>query len=247
MTEHETVVTDQPAQTAEMHYAPVRLAAKAKWLTFEYALAMFSTVVASVLTTLLIIALMEKWSSSASLSATKVLLDGSVVGTLTLAMLAVLLAGVAFVLFGRVTRSVAEERAGYTGRLAYKLTTYGSLFVLIVVMLPLIANLASVLVSSLLLIGVDNAGAVYSNLYLANFLPSLVSLTILMGVAFCVAKIVCGVNKSRLMAIGLVAVTAVVAVAMAITLAVKAHDTDSRATTQIKRSLESTPYRQYGD
>lgn len=183
MTEHNTASPDQATQ-ATVQYAPPRQSARAKWLTFEYVLAMFSTVVASMLTTFLITAVMEQWSGSASLSATKALLGGSVVTVLTLAMLAVLLAVVAFVLFGRVTRSVAEERAGYTGRLAYKLTTYGSLFVLVAVMLPLIANLVSVLVSSLLLIGVDNAGAVYSNLYLANFLPSLVSLAVLAGVAF---------------------------------------------------------------
>lgn len=196
---------------------------KAKWLTFEYALAMVSVTLATVISSMLVGGLFGLWTTKASMLTA--FTGGALVAhVLSVAILALLFAVLAKVLFSRVTRTVAEDRSGYTSRLAYKLTTYGALFVLVLVALPLVANLLSVLVSSLLLIGVSQAGSVYGGLYLGNFLPSLVALAIV-GVVIClIAKIICGFNKSRLLGLVLIGITATITVALAITLAVQAHD-----------------------
>ena len=220
--------TEAPvAEAQSVYYASPRAASKAKWLTFEYALAMVSVTLATLLTTALVSLLFGLWSSKSASLVGSLFGGSAVANVLTFGILTVVFSVLAFVLFGRVTRAVADDRSGYTGRLAYKLTTYGSLFVLVLAALPLVASLLSVLISSLLLIGVSDAGSVYSSLYLGNFLPSLVSLALLAVVIFFIGKIISGFNKSRILSLVLIGVTVVVAVALAITLAVKAHDKPS--------------------
>ena len=213
----ELKTTETPVVEQAEYMAP-RAASQAKWLTFEYALAMVSVTFAAITSIVLVPMLFGMITAN----------------ILAVGILAVLFSVLAFVLFGRVTRAIAADRSGYTGRLAYKLTTYGSLFMIVLAALPLVANLISVLISSLLLIGVSDAGSVYTALYLGNFLPSLVCLAVLAVVIFFIGKIINGYNKSRPLAITLIAITGVVAVALAITLAVQAHDKPSIKKTNFK-------------
>ncbi|WP_338520516.1 hypothetical protein V4210_02735 [Candidatus Nanosynbacter sp. BB002] len=222
----ELKTTETPVVEQAEYMAP-RAASQAKWLTFEYALAMVSVTFAAITSVVLVPMLFGMWSAKEAMSF-GLMLSGSITANiLAVSILAVLFSVLAFVLFGRVTRAIAADRSGYTGRLAYKLTTYGSLFMIVLAALPLVANLISVLISSLLLIGVSDAGSVYTALYLGNFLPSLVCLAVLAVVVFFIGKIINGYNKSRPLAITLIAITSVVAVALAITLAVQAHDKPS--------------------
>lgn len=66
--------------------------------------------------------------------------------------------------------------------------TYGGFAAVVVPSLVLVAKLVGVLVSSLLFIGVSNAGDVYASLYLAEFLPYVLSLGALGYTAFCSAE-----------------------------------------------------------
>ena len=223
----ELKTTETPVVEQAEYMAP-RAVSQAKWLTFEYALAMVSVTFAAITSVVLVPMLFGIWSAKDTVSFGLSLSGGSITANiLAVGILAVLFSVLAFVLFGRVTRAIAADRSGYTGRLAYKLTTYGSLFMIVLAALPLVANLISVLISSLLLIGVSDAGSVYTALYLGNFLPSLVCLAVLAIVIFFIGKIINGYNKSRPLAITLIAITSVVAVALAITLAVQAHDKPS--------------------
>ena len=223
----ELKTTETPVVEQAEYMAP-RAVSQAKWLTFEYALAMVSVTFAAITSIVLMPMLFGMWSAKDAVSFGLSLSGGSITANiLAVGILAVLFSVLAFVLFGRVTRAIAVDRSGYTGRLAYKLTTYGSLFMIVLAALPLVANLISVLISSLLLIGVSDAGSVYTALYLGNFLPSLVCLAVLAVVIFFIGKIINGYNKSRPLAITLIAITGVVAVALAITLAVQAHDKPS--------------------
>ena len=223
----ELKTTETPVVEQAEYMAP-RAVSQAKWLTFEYALAMVSVTFAAITSIVLMPMLFGMWSAKDAVSFGLSLSGGSITANiLAVGILAVLFSVLAFVLFGRVTRAIAADRSGYTGRLAYKLTTYGSLFMIVLAALPLVANLISVLISSLLLIGVSDAGSVYTALYLGNFLPSLVCLAVLAVVIFFIGKIINGYNKSRPLAITLIAITSVVAVALAITLAVQAHDKPS--------------------
>ena len=223
----ELKTTETPVVEQAEYMAP-RAVSQAKWLTFEYALAMVSVTFAAITSIVLMPMLFGMWSAKDAVSFGLSLSGGSITANiLAVGILAVLFSVLAFVLFGRVTRTIAADRSGYTGRLAYKLTTYGSLFMIVLAALPLVANLISVLISSLLLIGVSDAGSVYTALYLGNFLPSLVCLAVLAVVIFFIGKIINGYNKSRPLAITLIAITGVVAVALAITLAVQAHDKPS--------------------
>lgn len=192
------------------------------WLTFEYVLAMFSLTAATLMSAALVFGLIGMWATKGAIFI-PVLKSIAATNVLSVAILTVLLAGMSYILFARVTRAVMTSRGDFTGRLAYKLPTYGSAFVLVLATLPLLANLLSVLVNSLVMIGVANPGLVYGALYLGVFLPSLIALVIIGVSLFFVAKIVCGHNMSRLASIVLLGVSGILAVAMIITLAVQVH------------------------
>ena len=108
-------------------------------------------------------------------------------------------------------------------RTAYKLITYGGLGALLLPAVGLVAKLASILVNSLLFIGVSGAGEIYKSLYLGEFLPYLLALAVVSTSAFFVHKIVQGKNASKTLTLVLVAASAVVLLAGAITMAVKLH------------------------
>lgn len=152
---------------------------KAKWLTFEYLVAMLSTVLAASLLVRVIVSMFGLWfSSTASVTATSVggwlssilSLDTVTPGTglVAASIMTVLLSVVALVCFKRVSRTI-PDRKDYTSSLEYKLVTYGGFALLVLPILVLIAKIVGVLVSSLLFIGVSGAGEVYKSLYLAEF------------------------------------------------------------------------------
>jgi hypothetical protein len=175
----------QPAYDPSVYYQkPVDPnKGKAKWLAFEYALAMITTVLAAGLLVNVITTVFGLWFGSiTSVAATGVggwvasILSISTItpgtGIVAAGVLTVLLAVVAFVSFGRVSQAI-PEREGYTDRLAYKAITYGGFASIVLPVLVLVAKIGGILISSVLFIGVSGAGEVYKSLYLAEFLPYL--------------------------------------------------------------------------
>ena len=118
----ELKTTETPVVEQAEYMAP-HAVSQAKWLTFEYALAMVSVTFAAITSVVLVPMLFGMWSAKEAMSF-GLMLSGSITANiLAVGILAVLFSVLAFVLFGRVTRAIAADRSGYTGRLAYKLTT----------------------------------------------------------------------------------------------------------------------------
>ena len=237
----------QPAYNPNVYYQADPNKGKAKWLTFEYALAMVSAVLSAGLLVPVMSSIFGLWSGvGSSVAATSVggwvsavlsvntITQGT--GVVAAAVLAVLLAVVSFVCFSRVSRTI-PERKGYTDRLAYKAITYGGLAAVVLPIVVLVAKLGGILISSLLFIGVSGAGEIYKSLYLAEFLPYLAALGVLVFTALCLKNIIGGKNDSKLLTIVLLSVAAVVLFAGAITVAVKVH---SDSTTYRDTSTRST-------
>ena len=225
---------------------------KAKWLTFEYLVAMLSTVLAASLLVRVIVSMFGLWfSSTASVTATSVggwlasilSLDTVTPGTglVAASIMTVLLSVVALVCFKRVSRTI-PDRKDYTSSLEYKLVTYGGFALLVLPILVLIAKIVGVLVSSLLFIGVYGAGVVYKSLYLAEFLPYLLALGVLVYAAMCLKDIINGKNVSNILSIVLIAVASVVLFTSAITVAVKIHDSSNNyrsTTTELRDTMRN--------
>lgn len=215
---------------------------KSKWLTFEYVLAMVSTVLATLISVLFIHKLTEIWRTGVvggfigNLATSPVTQTQSMVA---IALLSVMLAVLSFVLFGRVSKKIVEDRPEYTQTTLYKVTTHAPVFALLLVALLVVSSLLSVLLNSLLMIGVGDAGQTYGALYLGEFLPGLVSLVVLGAVIFFLAKIVNGTNASKLLSIILIVVTSVVFLATAITMTVRAHDSKSSTSSQLESMLKN--------
>ncbi len=242
----------QPAYDPSVYYQkPVDPnKGKAKWLTFEYALAMITTVLAAGLLVNVITTVFGLWFGSiTSVAATGVggwvasILSISTItpgtGIVAAGVLTVLLAVVAFVSFGRVSQAI-PEREGYTDRLAYKAITYGGFASIVLPVLVLVAKIGGILISSVLFIGVSGAGEVYKSLYLAEFLPYLLSLGVLGYTALCLKDIIGGKNNSKILTAVLIAVASVVLFAGVITVAVKSHsDSSSSFDTTTRSTLRS--------
>ena len=239
----------QPAYDPNMYYR--KPASKAKWLTFEYAVAMVSTVLVAGLLVHIMTALFGLWfgATTSVLTAsvggwiTSVLSTSAITpgtGIVAASVLTVLLSIIAYITFGRVSRAISE-RSGYTDRLAYKVVTYGGFAAVVVPSLVLVAKLVGVLISSLLFIGVSNAGDVYASLYLAEFLPYVLSLGVLGYTAFCLRNIIDGRNSSKVLTLVLIVVTSVILFAGAVTVAVKTHsvaDSYNDATRSTLKNLD---------
>lgn len=215
---------------------------KAKLLTFEYLLAMASAFISAGLVAAILVPLFGLWASTSSPITTYVdnhfalSMETPATGMVASAVFAVVLAVLSFILFGRVSKAV-PDREGFTDTTGYKLITYGGLLVLVMAILPLIAKLVSILINSLLFIGIKGAGEVYKSLYLAEFLPYLLGLAVLGAAAFFVVKIVNGRNMSKALTFTLIAASSVVLIASAITVAVKIHSDKSTS-----RSTSSSIY-----
>lgn len=233
-------------QAMQQAYDPAQYAAyqqpinpnkgKAKWLTFEYAAAMASTVAAALLTTFAVVTVFNMWAGivtpSAGVSgflAAVLSIDMVTPGTDLVAagVLAVLLAVLAFVLFGRVSRAI-PEREGYTGRIAYKVVTYGAMAAAVVPAVVLAAKMVTVLIASLLFIGLPKADKVYLSLYVGEFLPYGVALALLIAVAWMIKCIIGGRNTSRALTMIVLGASSAVLLASAITVAVKVHSPDAK-------------------
>lgn len=231
---------------------------KVKWLTFEYALAMGSLVVSTLLSVWVVSSLFRAWSGQSSTSVNvgrnwfAGVFDLSVqtagTGLVVASVAAVILGVVALVCFSRVSRAITQ-REGYTRRVSYKTVTYGGFAVLTVQAVALIAKLIGVLVSSLLFIGVKGAASIYKSMYLAEFIPYLISLMLVVVVAIFIGKIISGKNKSKLISTIVVAVAAAVMIATCITVAIQARDTSSERSIDVgigSTSLDPNPERSNG-
>lgn len=241
MSQEQTTTAPAPQSPAPEMYYPQQVSqpvhkAKAKWLTFEYILAMFSAVSSALLFTDVIVKLFGVWMKIGGgqvAAATSVggwfdavlpirmVTPGT--GIVLGAVLAVLFAGIAFVAFGRVSRTVVD-RPGYTSRLAYKVPTYAAFIALLIPALVLVAKLITILISSLLFIGVNSAGEVYKSLYLGEFLPYLMGLGVIGATLWMFKDVISGRNSTKLLSYILMGAAALVLVSGAITVAVQAHD-----------------------
>lgn len=220
---------EQPTKNTD---EALKLRGRAQWLTFEYALAMGSLVTSSTLMVSVFTALFDVWTGSGVSLSTGVSgwlpailsLDMVTAGTglVTASVFTVMLAVLSLVLFKRVSAAISS-RKGYTGRLVYKVITYGAFMALLVPALVLAAKLVSVVVSSLMFIGIDRASYVYKSLYLAEFLPYLLSLGLLVAIMCFVGKIIQGFNKSKIAAIAILAVSGAALMASIISVAIQAH------------------------
>ena len=160
-------------------------------------------------------------------------------GIVAASVFTVVLAVLACVLFSRVSKAVSD-REGYTNRTAYKLVTYGGLAALIIPAVDLIARLVSILISSLLFIGAAG-GEVYKSLYLSEFLPYALALAVVVATSYFIYQIIQGRNKSKIMSLVLIAVSVVVLLTSAITIAVKVHDKGGSSTGRSTRQGQDIP------
>jgi len=118
--------------------------------------------------------------------------------------------------------------------------TYGGLAALIIPAVDLIARLVSILISSLLFIGAAG-GEVYKSLYLSEFLPYALSLAVVVATSYFIYQIIQGRNKSKIMSLVLIAVSVVVLLTGAITIAVKVHDKGGSSTGRSTRQGQDIP------
>ena len=217
---------------------------KAKLLTLEYALAMASAVISTFLLINVITSVVGLWSDATSVASRTVggFLAPTMVtagtGIVAASVFTVILAVLACVLFSRVSKAV-PDREGYTNRTAYKLVTYGGLAALIIPAVDLIARLVSILISSLLFIGAAG-GEVYKSLYLSEFLPYALALAVV-ATSYFIYQIIQGRNKSKIMSLVLIAVSVVVLLTGAITIAVKVHDKGGSSTGRSTRQGQDIP------
>ena len=218
---------------------------KAKLLTLEYALAMASTVVSAFLLINVITSVVGLWSDTTSgairtvggfLAPTMVTAGTGIVAA---SVFTVVLAVLSCVLFSRVSKAVSD-REGYPNRTAYKLVTSGGLAALIIPAVDLIARLVSILISSLLFIGAAG-GEVYKSLYLSEFLPYALALAVVVATSYFIYQIIQGRNKSKIMSLVLIAVSVVVLLTGAITIAVKVHDKGGSSTGRSTRQGQDIP------
>ena len=142
--------------------------------------------------------------------------SAAVVFTAALVTLAPLL----FVLERR-THSEFSKRPNYRNRLAYKLPIYGALALLAILKIAAFISLVAVFLESLALIGVK--GADIGNLYLTQFLPSLLALLVFGATSWYVFKLAKGIDKSRLFAFAILWLGALVAVTLFTTAVMAAH------------------------
>lgn len=202
---------------------------KAKMLTLEYALAMGSAIISIMLLIDIITKVFGLWTNSTSMLLRSVggFFTPSMVtqgtGIIAASVFAVLLAVLSLVLFSHISKAI-PERENYTKRTAYKLITYGGLAVLIIPAIDLVARLVSILINSLLFIGIDNGGEFYKSLYLGEFLPYALALAIVATSAYFICQIVKGRNMSKALSLVLIVASSVVLLTGVITIAIKAHD-----------------------
>lgn len=196
---------------------------KSIFLTLEYVLASLSVVGAVLAIGAAISIAFSLWTSSSTAGL------GIFASSLYMSAIGSVVAAVVFSLsawyfYRRVTQAIAE-RPGYTGRTAYKATTYTLFALLLIIAVFIKISLLTTIVSSLVLIGTNtDIGA----LYLTSFLPQLVFGLVVVAALYFVYRILRGRNTSRVLTLTLVAIASVLFIAHIITVAVHSHsDTSS--------------------
>ncbi len=188
-------------------------------LTLKYGGAVFSALAATYGAVSLLSDLFGLWTGSGAS------LLGGYVGIVTTAVVTVLFAVLAFLLYKGVTKAVAAQ-PGYINTPVYHFITNGFFAVLAVVSVFLAGSLVAVLLSSLLLIGTStDIGA----LYLGRFLPELLALAIVGFVGFAALKIMKGKNLSTVMTLVLMSLAGALLIATLITVPIVAHGSSSRS------------------
>lgn len=211
----------QPAPVAAI---PAPMRHLSQFLTLEYVAALVLSLIATLCVAASINAMFAIWGDvfvvfGAPLNWLLPITSGYV-GAIVAAIGAVVTAGGAFILFGRVSRTVSQ-RPGYTGRISYKLATYGALAAFALQTLMIVIGLVGIVISSLMLIGSESS---IGELYLQQFLPLLLGGLVVGSVTYLMYKITKGFNKSKMMTLVLVGAGSLALVALIVTVAVAAHN-----------------------
>lgn len=193
-------------------------------ITLKYSGAATSTFVAMLSVLALLGELFALWTDNVSNSFG---LLGGYTSVVLLAVLAALFSVSALLLYRSVTKDVARQPE-YIKTAVYNFITNTFFAGIVFVLVILVAQLLSILLSSLLLIGTStDIGA----LYVGQFLPAFLSAGIVGLVGFCAFSILKGKNYSALMSIVLVSLAGALLLATLITVPIKAHSVTSASST----------------
>lgn len=193
--------------------------ASSSMVTLKYGSAAASVLLALYNVTLVLSSLFGLWTDKAS----SVIASGGYIGIVESSILAVLFALVAFLLYKNVTKEIAAQPE-YVNSAMYHCITNSLFAALAAAFVLFVAQLLSVLISSLLLIGTNTD---IGGLYLNQFLPSLLDAGVVGVAGFAAYKIMKGRNLSGLMTIILVSLAGALLIATLITVPIKAHSTAS--------------------
>jgi hypothetical protein len=191
-------------------------------LTLKYSGAVVSTLVALFGSLALLSELFGLWTDK--LGAGSLVFSGYT-GVVTLAVIVALFSVVSLVLYRQVTKDVAKQ-PDYVTTTSYNFITNGFFGMLVFVLIVLVAELLSILVSSLLLIGTSTD---IGGMYLGEFLPVFMAAGVVALAAFAAYKILKGKNVSALMTVVLVSLAGALLLATLITVPIKAHTSTSSA------------------
>lgn len=193
-------------------------------ITLKYSGAATSAFVAMLSALALLGELFALWTDNVSNSFG---LLGGYTSVVLLAVLAALFSVSALLLYRSVTKDVARQPE-YIKTAVYNFITNTFFAGIVFVLVILVAQLLSILLSSLLLIGTStDIGA----LYVGQFLPAFLSAGIVGLVGFCAFSILKGKNYSALMSIVLVSLAGALLLATLITVPIKAHSVTSASST----------------
>jgi hypothetical protein len=184
-------------------------------LTLKYGGAVVSALLAVYYSVSVLTELFGLWTGKGIVSVFGTGYTGIVAGAITAALFAVL----AFLLYRKVTKEVALAPS-YVEKTAYHFITNGFFSVLAVAFVIMVAELVSVLISSLLLIGTSTD---IGGLYLNQFLPNLLAVGVVGFTGFAAYSIVKGKNLSLAMTITLMSLAGALLLAVLITVPIKAH------------------------
>ncbi len=189
--------------------------ASSSTLTLKYGGAAASVLIALYSVGTVLSSLFGFWTDKAG----SLMLSGGYIGVVESAISAVLFALVAFLLYKKVTKDIAAQPE-YVNTTVYHFITKGLFAVLATAFVVYVAQLLSVLISSLLLIGTSTD---IGGLYLNQFLPSLLGAAVVGVMGFSAFKIMKGRNLSGLMTIVLLSLAGALLIATLITVPIKAH------------------------
>lgn len=125
------------------------------------------------------------------------------------------------VILDRRTRAEWLKRHGYSGRLAYKVPVYVALGLLITAKLTADIVMLSVILSSLVQIGVSNSQV--GNLYLTQFVPAFVAAVVFGLAAWYIFKLAKGRDMGRQFSAFMAFISTVLVVALLITVVSVVH------------------------